>query len=203
MKVELHLHTSRYSACATATPFELMRALIDAGYDAAYITEHDAVWRDWEIEHLQAEFPQIRIFGGVELTVSDGPLQHLLVLGTSDPEYLAIRDPQHVLEKAHREGHLVVLAHPFRWDGADRLLELGLLPDAIEYYTCNHDVRAAEKSLRAADRLDLRLLNAGDVHGVEAVGRFWIETDQPVERADDIRRIVLTGHYRNADHGDW
>ena len=27
MKVELHLHTRRYSACSTATPFELMEAM--------------------------------------------------------------------------------------------------------------------------------------------------------------------------------
>ena len=65
MKVELHLHTFRYSGCSTATPQQLMAELIRCGYEAVYITEHDTMWSDWEIDNLQKEFPQIRIFPGV------------------------------------------------------------------------------------------------------------------------------------------
>ena len=99
MKVELHLHTRRYSGCATATPAEMMRTLIAAGYEAVYITEHDAVWSAAEIAELQEAFPPIRIFPGVELSVGTGvmPLQHLLVLGTTDPDLLAVRDAGRVL----------------------------------------------------------------------------------------------------------
>jgi len=84
MKVELHLHTSRYSGCATATPFELMEALIGYGYDAVFVTEHDTVWPDWELRQLQEEFQDIRILPGVELTLGPDQTQHLLVLGTQD-----------------------------------------------------------------------------------------------------------------------
>ncbi len=48
MKVELHLHTTRYSGCAVATGGELMERMVEIGYEAVFITEHDAVWSDGE-----------------------------------------------------------------------------------------------------------------------------------------------------------
>jgi len=198
MKVELHLHTSRYSACSTAGPGELLTALVQAGYDAVYITEHDAVWRAYEIADLQDDFPQIRIFGGVELMIGGSITQHLIILGTTDPQYVSIRnDVQQVLAKARAEGHLAILAHPFRWEGSGLILKPGSLPDAIEYHTCNHDPICAERSLKASLELELPLVNAGDVHALDFVNRFWIQTRKPIKQADDIRRIVLDGEYEN------
>jgi hypothetical protein len=198
MKVELHLHTSRYSACATATPAELMEALIAAGYEAVFITEHDATWSQWELEQLQGEHPNIRIFAGVELSLPRGSFQHLLVLGTCDRQYLSwCDDPAALLDKARREGCLTALAHPFRWEESSRMLGQGLRPDAIELRTCNHDGAAAERAIRTARDVGLKCVNAGDVHGLDVIGCFWIETDRPLKSAQDIRSIVLEGAYRN------
>lgn len=204
MKVELHLHTSRYSACATASARELMARCIHCGYQAVYITEHDAVWGDGEIDELQSEFPRIRIFGGVELTISYLPLRHLIVLGTNDPQYLQFGDdPAAVLAKARREGHLSILAHPFRWEDAETALDPQDLPDALEYATCNQiQPRQLQEVQLAADRFKLATVNAGDVHALEFIDRYWIETNNPIETAESIRPIVLEGAYRNmgAEH---
>jgi len=143
MKVELHLHTSRYSGCAVNSPEEMMTGLIAAGYEAVFITEHAAVWPIEELDELRGKFPQLRIFGGVELYVGS---HHLLVLGTSDASYLDIcDDAPAVLEKARRASHLTVLAHPFRWEEGFEMLYESLRPDAIEYCTCNHDRPAADR----------------------------------------------------------
>jgi hypothetical protein len=199
MKVELHLHTSRYSGCAHNTPAEMMQAMIAARYDAVFITEHDAVWSDWEIEQLQAIFPDILIFPGVELTLREQPLVHLIVLGTTDEEYLLLRpDPAAVMEKARSEGHLTLLAHPFRYEGAAEVLETPgevPLPDALEYRSNNHDETMAAQSPSAGRRRGIKIVNAGDIHTVEKVNRFWIETHRPMARADNIREIVLHGQY--------
>ena len=203
MKVELHLHTSRYSGCSTATPAALMRKLVEAGYQAVYITEHDAVWPEREIARLQEDFPAIRIFAGVELSLGTDvmPLEHLLVLGTSDREYLRIDDTADLLERARDGGHLTVLAHPCRWRGGAAMLDEGLLPDAIEYRTCNQDASDADQARARAETLDLPLVNAGDVHGLGFVNQFWIETARPVDQADDIRAIILHGAYENHVRG--
>jgi len=204
MKVELHLHTCRYSGCARATPTELMGKLISAGYEAVFITEHDAIWRDWELDHLQSEFPDIRIFPGMELSLGNDvmPLQHLLVLGANDPEYLLMGDLAEILDKARAAGHLTVLAHPARWPGGAQMLEEGLLPDALEYYTGSHTPPQAAQAAEIAARLRLPLVNSGDVHALDFIDRFWIETDRPLEKRGDIRSIVLSGAYANHPRDD-
>lgn len=195
MKVELHLHTSRYSACAIVSPQQIINRLIDARYDAVYLTEHDAVWSDAELDDLRAQFPGLGIFPGVELTLYVPGMVHLLVLGTNNREYIAMDRPSDVIEKARDEGHLTVLAHPFRWEGADDVLKGDILPDAIEYCTNSHDGKDAKRAARAAESLGLHLVNTGDLHWLTAADRYWIETDRPVENADDIRGIVLDGAY--------
>jgi DNA polymerase III alpha subunit len=200
LKIELHLHTSRYSPCATATPEELMERLIRTGYDAVYITEHDAVWSPWELIELQRKFPGIRIFGGVEISTppTGEGMQHLLVLGTSDRGYLdSSENTAEILTRARREGCLTVLAHPFRWPAAAAMLEQGLVPDALEYHTCNHGDEEAKQALAAAQRLKISAVNAGDVHDRGFIDRFWIETDLPLVDGKSIRGIVKSGLYRN------
>src|SRR5512133_3603561 len=128
MKVELHLHTSRYSGCAGNTPAEMMEALIAAGYSAVFITEHSVVWPQREIDELQKAFPQIRIFGGVELSFGTDSAQHLLILGTSDMNYLTCKTPADAISRARAEGNLAILAHPFRWPGGDAALAGPVLP---------------------------------------------------------------------------
>jgi predicted metal-dependent phosphoesterase TrpH len=192
MKVELHLHTKRYSLCAIHTPREMMRRLIKRGYDAVFVTDHDAVWSDWDLADQREQFPQIRIFPGLEKTLGR---HHLLILGTNDPEYLRMERAPDVLAKARAEGCLTVLAHPFRWEGGAELLEQAPLPDALEYRTFNQDGEAAEMAMDAAKRLGLPTVNAGDAHSVDMIGRFWIETERPLSEATDIRPIVLEGAY--------
>jgi len=196
MKVELHLHTSRYSACSIDTPESLMRELIDTGYEAVFITEHDSVWSEAEIAELQAEFPEIRIFPGVELSLGIHASMHLLVLGTTDPDYATLRyDQATAIEKAQSQGHLTILAHPFRWSGGSALLDRWFVPDAMEFRTCNHDAQMGEKSRCESQRLGIRLVNCGDVHARRMINRFWIETHTPLVEPNDIHDIIVNGKY--------
>jgi len=194
MKVELHLHTTRYSGCAINTPEEMMIRLVEAGYDAVFITEHSEVWCDEEIDDLQAEFPFVRVFTGMELSFGE---QHLLVLGSNDPAYLRMDSEADVLARAAQDGCLTVLAHPYRYTGGAAMLEYDLRPDALELFTNNHAPQNAERARATAEYLGLRLVNAGDSHSVEALDRFWIETARPLVHRGDLREIILAGEYEN------
>jgi len=175
-----------------------MERMIQLGYEAVYITEHNAVWSDVELTQLQTGFPDIRIFPGVELSVGYHLMLHVVVLGTNDPGYLKLRDPEDVFHRATDHGHLAILAHPFRWAGADELLEAGIVPHALEHRTPNHPHdEQQDMAAVAAERFATPLVNAGDVHSTTMLGQCWIETDAPIRRATDIRRIVLNGHYVN------
>jgi histidinol phosphatase-like PHP family hydrolase len=196
MKVELHLHSNRYGACAVDPPETLMRTLIASGYDAVYITEHDAVWSEAEIAELQDAFPEILIFPGIELSLGMRASMHLVVLGTTDPDYANFRyDQATALEKAQSHGNLTILAHPFRWYGGSAMLDKWHCPDAIEFRTSNHDAVMAERSLAEAKRLGIRLVNCGDVHAREMINRYWIETHVPLVEPNDIHDIIVNGLY--------
>lgn len=196
MKVELHLHTSRRSPCGRCGPEELIAQLIAAEYDAVYLTEHDAVWPANERRALQRKFPAIRIFPGIECTIGEPwQGQHLVVLGTDDPEYARLSEPSEVLAKARIDGHLTVLAHPLRRPRSADILWMGLHPDALEGRTCNHDEARGHAIARTAARLGLPLVNAGDVHRVTHVDRCWIQTRYGLEHPDDIRDVVLSRAY--------
>ena len=201
MKVELHLHTSRYSACSQNTPAAMMERLIQTGYDAVFITEHNAVWSDEEIAQLQSGYPEIKIFPGVELSTGVDGSQHILVLGTTDSEYLKLRSAEQILQKSRQDGCLSVLAHPFRWAGGAEILKSKILPDAIEYYSGNHKHPEAEMTLELSKRLNLPIVNTGDVHGLADINQFWIETHYPIESASDIRKIILERAYDNCVFG--
>ena len=196
MKVELHCHTNRYSICATNTPEEMLEAFVVAGYDVVFITEHDKVWSNQELYEIQLQFPKIKIFPGMELRFP-GSLTELLVLGSNDSGYLNLPDEASVLAKARIERHLTILAHSFRYEGGDEMLHRGLVPDALEARTCNHEAMQAEKARREAAVLGVNHVNSGDSHGVTFINRFWIETFTEFNIATDIRDIILAGNYRN------
>ena len=198
MKVELHLHTSRYSGCAANSPEEMMARLVATGYEAVFITEHDAVWPAGEIAELRKAFPAIGIFPGLEINIGQAwSMEHLLVLGTNDAGYLRLSGPEEILAKARSEGHLTVLAHPCRWEGSGKMIGAALLPDALEARTGNQDACRAGLAEKLAGSLNLPAVNAGDAHSVNMIDQFWIETARPIAAPDDVRRIVLARAYVN------
>lgn len=200
MKIELHCHTNRYSMCGNNTPEEMLEKLIEAAYDAVFLTEHNQVWPDGEIEELREKFPQINILPGAELTFNNPEgFAHLLVLGTSDPAFLEISDPTEALARAGNQNCLTVLAHPFRFAGGDWLIrkDAGKLPDAIEYFSPNVNGEQAEQSRQEARQLGLRLINSGDAHSLDFIDKFWVETNRSFETPAQLREIVLNRDYEN------
>lgn len=197
MKIELHSHTSRYSPCAADSPGALIKRFAKCRYDVVFLTEHNQVWSDEELRDIRLKFPRIMIFPGVELSVGEDSLQHMVVLGANDPAYLALRQPREILERARQDGLLTILAHPFRWEGSGRMLDEGLRPDALEFRTCNHTAEQGQRSQQAAATLGIPLVNAGDTHCRDFINRHWIETQQTLAEARDIRQIVLEGAYQN------
>lgn len=199
MKVELHCHTSQRSWCAAHPAEEMLARLVELEYEAVFLTDHDAVWPTEEIDRLRAQFPEIAIHPGVELTVHNAEgFGHLLVLGTAEKAFLDLREPGDILARARRMGLLTVLAHPNRWEGAGQMLVDGFLPDALEFRTPNHSSLQGTMARVTARRQRLRLLNTGDAHGKEYLGRFWIETCQSFRTPQELRQIVLDGQYDNA-----
>jgi predicted metal-dependent phosphoesterase TrpH len=79
MRVDIHVHTGKYSGCAVDTPETMVEGAIAAGLDGIVLSEHDLVWPSTLLADLQLRYPQIRLFSGAEMTTLEG--EHVLALG--------------------------------------------------------------------------------------------------------------------------
>lgn len=203
MKIELHLHTTRYSGCARNSPEEMLARLVELDYDAVFLTEHDAVWPVESLRQLQRQWPEIRIFPGLELTLYNSRgFCHLLILGATEPEFLDIGDPGDALSCAREKNYPTILAHPYRWEGAADMLEKGHYPDAMECSTPNVLPLQAVMAQVTAGEMHIPVVNTGDAHGVDFLGKYWIETENPLEHPAQLREIFLQGRYKNCSADD-
>lgn len=192
MRVELHAHTNAHSACSPVPPGHLAAVARAMGYDALFLTEHHRVWPERELARLQESVEDLTLLPGIEITVEQGV--DILVLGAQDPVYESLKTPGEVFGQACHDGLPTVIAHPYRW--ADALPDFCKLADAIEVRSCHHfraeQTQAAETY--AAENHQAPVY-AGDVHGLNYLNRFFIETHKELDSAQELRRLLLTKQY--------
>ncbi len=116
MLIDLHTHTSRYSACSVLQPDDLCQLSIERGLDAIVLTEHFVLWSPQERDALQKKYPQLRIFRGVEISVREG-YDVICITAEEDLDVvsmLSVLEVRELLGPALEESFLFV-AHPFRF----------------------------------------------------------------------------------------
>jgi len=122
LRIDIHVHTRRHSACGRSEPEEMVAAAQRYGLDALVFTEHHVVWGRGELAELQRLFPSVRLFTGVEIsTESSGDV---LVIGAEGTDWFAPRMPAEavVTEDACSGWHRDCRASLSRWlwDGGPR-----------------------------------------------------------------------------------
>lgn len=173
-----------------------MEAYEEAGYSVVCLTDHNTVWSNDELADLRARHSSLTIIPGIERTVGRG-LEHLLILGTNDPAYLATHKEDILIRKARTSGLLTVLAHPFIMRESADMLRRGIYPDAIEYRTGSQGEKGAKLALAASATIHRPLVNSGDVHHASQINIFWIETQREVSSIFDLRDVIQSGYYHN------
>ena len=147
---ETHLHTKEGSACSGNTAEELVRAYKAAGYTGIMVTDHffrgncaidrNMPWEDW-VEAYCKGYENAKALGDeIGLQVFFGWEEShqgtdFLIYGL-DKEWLKrhpeIKDVtiEEQYELVHKEGGLVIHAHPYR--EASYIPEIRLFPEAID-----------------------------------------------------------------------
>lgn len=219
-KYQMHTHTSPCSACASATPDELVYSLYKGGYNGCVLTNHfirgnsgidpNLSWNDfvyqYENDYIEckkaAEKYNIDIIFGVEENVGDG--LEILCYGIT-PRFL-YDNPQlqtdHSVESwynaLHKFGALCIQAHPFR-DRAyiknPRVLPIEYI-DGIEVY--NH-FNSPENNLFAEqfadEHPDLILTSGADTHNGVSSCFAGIMTDIRITDEKDIVTVLKSRNY--------
>ncbi|MEF8823219.1 MAG: PHP-associated domain-containing protein [Desulfohalobiaceae bacterium] len=72
MRIDCHLHTSRYSGCSRLDPETACKRALERGLDAVVLTEHQRQWPSEEIEVLRRRFPDLTLYSGLEATLDNG-----------------------------------------------------------------------------------------------------------------------------------
>ncbi len=177
MRLDLHIHTSRYSPCSGMDPDDLMAAAKERGLDGVCLTEHQIVWPAEEAARL-AEKHGLAVFRGVEVTTTVGDI---LVFGLEE-SIKGIPTPEELRTRVEAVGGLMILAHPFRgflvFGFSELMMDLGQacalpamkLVDGLE--VCNVRVTAAENDFarQVAEELGLISCGGSDAHSPEEVG---------------------------------
>jgi len=110
-RVDLHVHTRRYSPCAEALDPEYLRIVIEkSGLDGLVITEHDHLWPAADIALLNRNLNNKRIYRGVEVSSCNG---HFIVIGLDALDDIRPGiSIEKLIPKIHFHEAAIIWAHP-------------------------------------------------------------------------------------------
>ncbi|MBI5249404.1 MAG: PHP domain-containing protein [Desulfomonile tiedjei] len=202
MKLDLHVHTTAYSACSVMSPDEMMLAAKENGLDGICITEHNRIWSADEAEAL-SEKHGLPVFRGMEITTTGGDI---LVFGLEE-EPGELWTPALLKAKVDAVGGVAIAAHPFRGFLVFGFGDLQMdVKDALENPTfsqvhglevCNSLVTDAENTLArdVADAAGLLKFAGSDAHKAASVGTCVMDFHDLIENEEDLVQAVLASRF--------
>jgi len=194
MRFDLHMHTTRHSPDSQMGPLALVHRALEIGLDGVVITEHDWLWTEEELVELRAAAPGLVILAGIEVSAREG---HFLAYGISDPFTVGrgIGVAQ-LCREVHRQGGVVVAAHPFRWGQPfdDILREEQPELDGLELMSSNMDGDCRRRTGAVQRRTGLAGLGNSDAHHEDVLGFCYTEFSVPVRSTADLVAAIRGGH---------
>ncbi|MCL2697508.1 MAG: PHP domain-containing protein [Oscillospiraceae bacterium] len=215
-KYELHVHTSRGSACARSTGAEMADYYKSLGYAGMTVTDHffggnTAVSRDlpWDeaVEAFCAGYDDtkrrgdeigLNVFFGFEYAFHGTEfliygLDKLWLLNNPQITDMNLKAALACFRKA---GAFIIHAHPFR--EAPYIDMLRLLPDftdAVEVYNASNHKAFNDKAAKYALMYSLPRISGGDTHaaGGKAAG---IESPKRLHTIFEMISLIKNGDYR-------
>ncbi len=196
MKIDHHIHTSRYSPDSAIHPEDLVRHASKIGLDGIVITEHDYQWKPDELAELAAQAPGLRVFSGAEISAREG---HFLVYGLPSlaeaPSGILLRD---LLEVVRRHDAAIVAAHPFRWEQPfDQLVaEHGPVFDALELVSNNIYPDTRRKTQALLNQYPIGATGSSDAHAIDVVGCYFSKFPGRIETISEFAAALCNHHSR-------
>ncbi len=193
MLIDIHLHSSRHSACSVAEPADLVREAAERNLQGAVFTEHHYLWSRDELEKLRAEIgigPHFLLFAGQEVETEIG---HVLVFGADR----SIRSKTALAELRRRwPAAALVWAHPFRGKTpeAEELKNPHL--DGVEILNTNHTAKDHYRALNLWHRCRFTAVAGSDAHEPRRAGVFPTDFDHPVKTVREMAAEIRAGRCR-------
>jgi predicted metal-dependent phosphoesterase TrpH len=199
-RVDLHVHTRRYSPCAESLdPAHLAGAMRRSRLDGLVIAEHDHLWPAEEIERLNTGLGRKRIYRGVEVSSRQG---HFLVIGLDGMDGIkpgiGITDLIHAIDDQQAA---IIWAHPFlHYDSIASPLKGTEMPEGLHAVEVASGVTLGKESTATralARRMGWAAVGGSDAHAPGQVGcAYTLLASLPADEkhlAAAIRNGLCTG----------
>ncbi len=195
-RVDLHVHTRRYSPCAEALdPEYLGIALEKTGLDGLVITEHDHLWPAEDIALLNRKLKDKRIYRGVEVSSSNG---HFIVIGLDGLDGIKPGiGIEQLVPLIHFYEAAIIWAHPCLHYGniAAPLNDSGM-PPGLHAVEVASGVTGGKESLATramARRMGWAAVGGSDAHIPAQVGCAYTLLPELPENEKQLAAVIRTG----------
>jgi len=184
-RVDVHVHTRRYSPCAECLdPEDLAFAMHRSSLDGLVIAEHDHLWPAEDIARLNAGLKRKRIYRGVEVSSRNG---HFIVIGLDSLD--GIRPGigiEALIHTINARQAAIIWAHPYLQYGNIALpLESTEMPRGLHAVEAASSVTQGKESAATralARRMGWATVGGSDAHVPGQVGcAYTLLADLPVD----------------------
>lgn len=204
-RVDLHVHTRRFSPCAESLDPQQLPALLSRGrLGGIVITEHDRLWPRSDIDELNRYLTSARIFRGVEVSSSNG---HFVVIGLKRMD--GIRpgiSARALIRKARSQDAAVILAHPqIHYSQTHDQLDVLEMPagiDAIEVTSTMTIGEASHQAKACARQIGCSMVGGSDAHALSQVGQAYTTFSTLPCDESELAAAIRSGHCRPGRAGD-
>lgn len=203
-RVDLHVHTRRYSPCAELLdPDRLPEVMAARGLHGVVITEHDYLWSVEEIAALNRHLNGRRIYRGVEISSRNG---HFLVIGMDALVNLSPGvSARRILSAAKEQGAAVIWAHPqLEYSQIIQPLKSGEMPGGIHAVEVVSTATFGEQSEAAkafARDLDCGMTGGSDAHVLDHVGKAFTTFNRLPRDEKELAAALCSGCYQAGHNG--
>jgi len=189
VRVDLHLH-SRYSHDSSTSLDALIRRAHECGLDRIALTDHNTAEGALELAKLAPELTIV----GEEAKTREGELIGLFITRRVPP-YLR---PEEAMDLIHEMGGLTYIPHPLDRNRShfrsERIVELADRIDIIETYNPWAGPDANRAAAELAAELGKVAATGSDSHGIEEIGRSWMEVDEYDGPSDFLEKLRRARH---------
>ncbi len=170
MRIDCHFHTSQHSCCSFVNPRNACEIAIARGLDSLLFTEHGVYWDQDRLEALQSNYPQLKLYSGIEVALTEG--YHIVAFGArflSHPVHHLSLSELNRLVAPERDNTFLFVAHAFRYQTSPtpELEQVLGCCDGLEMRSINilrdHAIERPDKILSADHALYEHYLQAYDL----------------------------------------
>lgn len=195
-RIDLHVHTKRYSPCAELLdPDKLGMKAQKLGLHGIVITEHDRLWTFEDIHKLQAQTTDVRFYRGVEVSTASG---HFVVIGL---ESLSDIKPgisiEGLIRKVKPKGAVLILVHHhLAYTNIASPRAIKDMPKDIDAIEVASSITFGENQ-NAAENIAIKrgwtAVGGSDAHNLDFVGAAFTNFEMLPKNEEHLAQAILSG----------